>query len=208
MFLQRKLLTALALIFSLLGFIAPASAQVEVAGVKFDNNLELKGSKLQLNGAGIRTKAIFKVYAAGLYLQNKATTPELVLAMQGSKSMRVTMLRDIDAQELGNLLVRGVENNTTRDEFFKFAVGFQRMSDIFLAQKKLKAGDSFSMDYVPGVGTSVVVKGVQQGEPFKEPEFFSALMKIWLGNKPADSTLKEALLGKAVVKATNPASNY
>jgi Chalcone isomerase-like len=208
MFLQRKLFIAASFIFSFHCFLSPASAQVEVAGVKFDNNVELKGSKLQLNGAGIRTKAIFKVYAAGLYLQNKATTPELVLAMQGPKSMRVTMLRDIDAQELGNLLVRGVENNTTRDEFFKFAVGFQRMSDIFLAQKKLKAGDSFSMDYVPGVGTSVVVKGVQQGEPFKEPEFFSALMKIWLGNKPADSTLKEALLGKATIKPTNPASNY
>ena len=35
------------------------------------------------------------------------------------------------------------------------------------------------------------------GEPIKEPEFFTALMKIWLGKSPADAQLKNALLGKA-----------
>ena len=34
------------------------------------------------------------------------------------------------------------------------------------------------------------------GEPFKEPEFFNALLGIWLGNAPADWKLKDALLGK------------
>ena len=41
------------------------------------------------------------------------------------------------------------------------------------------------------------VKGKQQGEPFKEPEFYAALMRIWLGTAPADNKLKDALLGKA-----------
>jgi Chalcone isomerase-like len=185
-----------------------ARAEVDVAGVKFADTLELKGSKLQLNGAGIRTKAIFKVYAAGLYLPSKAATPELALAMQGAKSIRITMLRDIEAQELGNLLVRGIEANSTRDEFFKFAIGFQRMGDIFTAQKKLKSGDSFSIDYVPNVGTTIIVKGTPQGEPFKEQEFFSALLKIWLGNKPADNSLKQALLGKTADAPRNPSRDF
>ncbi len=206
--LQRKFFQLIVFIATLLFVLSPASAQVEVSGVKFDNSLDLKGSKLQLNGAGVRVKAIFKVYAAGLYLPSKAATTELAVAMQGAKSMRITMLRDIDAQELGNLLVRGVENNTTRDEFFKFVVGFQRMGEIFNKQKTLKSGDSFSLDYVPGVGTTVVVKGVPQGEPFKEPEFFSALLKIWLGPKPADNSLKDALLGKSATRAVSPISTY
>ncbi|MFS9599030.1 chalcone isomerase family protein [Acinetobacter baumannii] len=33
------------------------------------------------------------------------------------------------------------------------------------------------------------------GETIKEPEFFSALLRIWLGDKPADDALKDALLG-------------
>jgi hypothetical protein len=43
------------------------------------------------------------------------------------------------------------------------------------------------------------VRGQVQGEPFKEPEFFRALMSIWLGPSPADYKLKENLLG--VVKS-------
>lgn len=181
-----------------------AHAEVEVAGIKFADTIEIKGNKLQLNGAGIRTKAIFKVYAAGLYLPKQATTAELALAMQGAKSIRVTMLRDIDSQELGNLLVRGIEANTTRDEFFKFAVGFQRIGDIFTSQKRLKTGDNFNIEYIPGTGTVLSVRGVPQGEPYKEPEFFTAMLKIWLGPKPADSTLKQALLGKTAPPPGNP----
>lgn len=185
-----------------------AMAEVEVAGVKYADSVDIKGQKLMLNGAGIRTKAIFKVYTAGLYLPKPATTTELALAMQGTKSIRVTMLRDIDAQELGNLLVRGVEANSSKEEFFKFAVSFTRMGDIFNAQKKLRTGDTFSLDYIPGTGTIMTVKGAVQGEPFKEPEFFSALLKIWLGPKPADSSLKEALLGKKAAPVQSPQERY
>ena len=63
------------------------------------------------------------------------------------------------------------------------------------AQKPLVAGDQFMIEWVPGVGSVITVKGVVQGEPFKEAEFFRALMMIWLGPVPADSLLKDALLG-------------
>ncbi len=69
------------------------------------------------------------------------------------------------------------------------------MGQIFFDHKKLLAGDSFQIDWLPGVGTVITVQGKVQGEPFKEPEFFNALMGIWLGKSPADWQLKEALLG-------------
>ena len=69
------------------------------------------------------------------------------------------------------------------------------MTQIFADQKKLVSGDNFLIDWVPGKGTVVTVKGMVQGEPFKEPEFFNALMSVWLGTSPADDKLKEALLG-------------
>ena len=58
------------------------------------------------------------------------------------------------------------------------------------------AGENFTIDWIPDTGTIVSVKGKQQGEPFKEPEFYAALMRIWLGPDPADAKLKDALLGK------------
>src|SRR3954465_8772434 len=91
-----------------------ASAEVTVAGVKYEDSADLRGSKLQLNGAGIRYKGPFKVYAAGLYVPKKSGTPEELLAQPGAKRMSVVMLRDIDASELGKLFVRGVEDNMDR----------------------------------------------------------------------------------------------
>jgi hypothetical protein len=170
-------------------------AQVTVSGVKYDEAADLRGGKAQLNGAGVRYKAIFKVYAAGLYLPKKAGTTDEVLAMSGAKRMSITMLRDIDSSELGKLFSRGMEDNMEKAAFSKLVPGVLRMSQIFSDHKKLNSGDTFMIDWVPGTGTVITVKGVAQGEPFKEPEFFNALLRIWLGPNPADWKLKEALLG-------------
>ena len=173
----------------------------EVAGVKFANTLQVGSSKLQLNGAGVRYKVVFKVYAAALYLTDKATTPEAVLAAPGPRHLQIVMLRDIDANELGRLFTKGMEQNAPREEFSKSIAGIMRMSDIFSSRKKLVAGDSFAVEWVPGTGTVITVNGKPEGAPIKEPEFYSALMKIWLGKSPADQQLKDALLGKAAANA-------
>ncbi len=176
----------------------PAAAAVEVAGVKYDGTAEVAGQKLQLNGVGIRYKAIFKVYTAGLYLNAKATTAEAVLANTGPKRIHIQMLRDIDGEELGKLFTKGMEQNATREEFGRSISGVLRMSEIFVQKKKLKTGESFGVDYIPGTGTVVFVNGqLIPGEPIKGEDFFHMLLKIWLGKSPADSDLKVALLGGA-----------
>ncbi len=180
------------------------SQTVEPAGVKYAPSVQVAGNTLQLNGAGIRYKFVIKVYTAGLYLAGKASTPEAVLAAPGPKRMHVVMLRDIDANELGRLFTRGMQDNSPREEFSKSIPGTLRMADIFSAKKKLVVGDNFSVDWVPGVGTTVLVNGTAQGDPVKEPEFFTALMRIWLGNAPADTALKDALLGQSPRAARTP----
>ncbi len=175
-----------------------AQAQTtEVGGVKYEQSAQMGGARIQLNGAGVRYKAIFKVYTAGLYLGGKAATPEAVLAAPGPKRMHIVMLRDIDANELGKLFTRGMQDNAPREEFSKSIAGTLRLADLFSAKKKLAAGEYFFVDYVPGQGTTVLINGKASTEPIKEPEFFSALLKIWLGKSPADAQLKDALLGKS-----------
>ncbi len=187
---------AAALLAGLLALGATA-ATIEVGGVKLEDSTDVRGSKLVLNGAGIRYKAVFKVYTAGLYLGKKASTPEEVLAAPGAKRMTITMLREIDSNELGKLFTRGVQDNAPKNEMSKLVPGLIKMGQIFSDQKRLMTGDVFMIDWVPGTGTIITVKGVPQGEPFREPEFFNALMRIWLGPEPADWKLKDALLGKA-----------
>jgi len=191
-FFKQLALLALISLFAFNGL----AATLEINGVKLEDSVSVHDSKLQLNGAGMRYKAgIFKVYVAGLYLGKKVNTPEEVMAQPGPKRLSVTMVREIDAGELGKLLTRGMHDNMDKSEMSKLIPGLLRMGEVFSQQKKLVAGDNFLIDWVPGVGTVVTVKGVVQGEPFKEPEFFKALMSIWLGSAPADFKLKEALLG-------------
>ena len=172
------------------------AATIDVAGVKFEEVIDQRGSKLVLNGAGVRYKAIFKVYSAGLYLPKKTSSPEEALSMAGAKRISITMLRDIDSTELGKLFTRGVEDNAPKTEMSKLIPGLIRMSQVFSDQKKLMAGESFTFEWVPGTGGVLTVKGKVQGEPFKEAEFFTALLRIWLGSTPADFKLKEALMSK------------
>ena len=172
------------------------SQAVTVADVKYEPTQALGDSTVQLNGAGVRYKAVFKVYTAGLYLEKKASTPQEVASQRGPKRLSITMLREIDSTELGKLFSRGMEDNMDRAAFSRIVPGVLRMSQIFSDDKKLQAGDQFMIDWIPGTGTVITVKGKVQGEPFKEPEFFNALMGIWLGNLPADFKLKDALLGK------------
>ncbi|MBB1599915.1 chalcone isomerase family protein [Variovorax sp. UMC13] len=173
-----------------------AAAPVDVAGVKLDDRLTLAGSPLQLNGAGVRYKAVFKVYTAGLYLGQKVSSPEEVLAATGPKRVAITMLRDIDANELGKLFTKGVEENSPRSEMVNLIPGLLRMGQMFADQKQLRTGDTFTIDWLPGTGTLITVRGVPQPEPVKEPAFYNALLRIWLGPSPADWKLKDALLGR------------
>ncbi len=181
-------------LFALLFGIGQQASALEVGGINFAPQVEVNGSKLELNGAGVRYKAVFKVYAAGLYVGRKAGSLDDILKAPGPKRMSITMLRDIDAAELGKLFSRGMEDNMDRAAFVQLIPGIMRMSQIFSDHKKLMAGDSFTLDWVPGQGLSIAVKGKVQGAPFKEPEFFAALLGIWLGRQPADWQLKNALL--------------
>lgn len=188
--------SALGLAGALLALGAMA-ASIDVGGAKMEDAAEVRGNKLVLNGAGVRYKAMFRVYAAGLYLGKKSPSLEEVLAATGAKRVHLVMLRDIDSNELGKLFTRGVQDNALKTEMSQLVPGLIRMGQIFSDQKKLVAGDAITIDWIPGTGSVVTVKGLVQGEPFKEAEFFNALIRIWLGPTPADWKLKDALLGKA-----------
>ena len=189
----KRCLAGLAALIVSFGILA---APVDVGGIKIEDALDLQGSKLQLNGAGVRYKAIFKVYAAGLYVGKKVATPEELFAAPGSKRISITLLRDIDSNELGRAFTKGFEDNALKGEMSKLIPGLIKMGQIFSEQKKMLAGENFTIDWIPDTGTIITVKGKPQGEPFKEIEFYNALMRIWVGPHPADFKLKDALLGK------------
>ena len=171
------------------------AATLEINGVKVEDSATVNGVKLQLNGAGTRYKGPFKVYVADLYAGKKFSSLDELVAAPGPKRMTLTMVREVEAGPFGKLLTRGMEDNTPRTEMSKLIPGLIRMGEIFSAHKVLLPGDVILLDWIPGTGMVVTAKGKIQSEPFKEPEFFKAMMSIWLGPVPADFKLKDALLG-------------
>ncbi len=192
---RRALGAALVALALAAGVATPVQAR-ELAGQTLPELVTVAGTPLLLNGAGVRYKAVFKVYVAGLYLPKKSSAVDDALSTQTPKRLHITMLREIDASELGKMFTRGLEDNLDRATTARLVPGIIRMSQVFSDHKRLKEGESFQIDWVPGTGALLTIKGQTLAEPFVEPAFFQALLRIWLGDKPADWQLKDALLGK------------
>lgn len=184
--------TLLATVLLATASLAPAQAATTT---RFEPNAQLAGAKLQLNGAGTRFKAIFKVYDMALYTSKKVGTSEELMALAGPKRLQFTALRELPGTDLGRLFLKGMSENAPRDLYQKHTVSATRLIEIFSGRSKLAPGDSFAMDYLPGKGTQFFIQGQAQGEPVGDAEFFGMVLGIWFGNAPADRGLKEALLG-------------
>jgi hypothetical protein len=201
--MNKKLVSSLlafgatAMMFGAIAVLAmPAPARAaEVGGIKFDDQVTLEGKKLELNGLGIRQRAMFKVYAMGLYLPRKVSSTEAVLASQGPRRIQLVMMRDVSGEDFGQAFMSGISANTDKAEKAKLMNQMVKFGETFVTVGSLKKGDVVLADWAPGKGLLMMLNGKAIGEPIAEQAFYDALLKIWLGDKPADGSLKPLLLG-------------
>jgi len=186
------LMTAAALT---LGAMTAAHA-VEVQGAKLEDTATVAGKNLVLNGAGARIKAVFKVYAIGLYLTEKKTTPADVLALAGPKRFKIVFLRELTSEEFGSAFLAGINKNLEKDEKTKLVNQITKFGDLFTEFEGVKKGDVIIGDYNPAVGTTITLNGKQLGAPLPDVAFYNAILRIWIGANPADNMLKPLLLGE------------
>jgi hypothetical protein len=149
---------------------------------------------LQLNGAGVRTKIIFDLYVAALYLGEKTTSDVSVLDDAGEKRMALHLLRDIGAGHLLSSFNNAIKANHTARELATLDGSIKEFSAIFNTMDEVKKGQVVTLDYLPASGTQVSVDGVLKGTVAGDA-FQRALLKIWLGDRPAQDDLKKKLLG-------------
>ena len=162
--------------------------------LKFPDKLTIGGTEtqLQLNGVGMRTKFVFDVYIGALYTETAAKTRDEVQAQKGPKRVLMHFVYDeIGAEKLTDGWTEGFEENQTDEQLEKLSERLQKFNAMFTT---VHAGDVVLLDYIPGKGTVVKIKGEQKGVIAGE-DFYSALLDVWLGEEPADDDLKEAMLG-------------
>jgi Chalcone isomerase-like len=175
--------------------LAAGAAVAAPTTTKFEPTLDVQGTKLQLNGAGTRFRAIFKVYDMGLYTTRKVSSPAELLALPGPKRLQFTALRELPGTDLGRLFLKGMGENSSKDAVQRHALSSARLIEVFSGRSKMLPGESFAMEFVPGKGTTFYILGKPQGAPVGDDEFFGMVMKIWVGESPADGQLRDALLG-------------
>ena len=170
-----------------------ASAQAaEVGGVKLDDKLSVGGQDLVLNGAGIRTRAIFKVYVGSLYLPAKATTLAAVLD-KGPRRIQLNLLRTLSADQLIDALSDGIKENSSAAELAAIKPQTDQMVATMRAFNEVKETDVVTLDFVDGatkIGLNGAAKSSIAGDAFNK-----ALTRIWLGEQPVQADLKRAMLG-------------
>jgi hypothetical protein len=172
-----------------------AAQPVEREGVKLEPTAQVGGAALQLNGAGVRTRAIFKVYVAGLYVPAKSNSAATLLTQQGPRRMQLTMLRNLDADSFAGALNDGLKNNHTEAQLAAFKPQIDALNAAVKAVDEVKKGDVVSIEFAPDTGTRILLNGQPKGPAMPGEDFYAAVLRIWLGDKPADADLKKGLLG-------------
>ncbi len=171
----------------------PGVHAAEVAGVKVNDSIRVGGSDLLLNGAGLRSKLFIKIYVGALYVGQKTSTPTAIYDSRQPWRMSMRLPRDLDAESLHSALVDGLKNNNSPQELAELKPQVEQLAGIMKTIGKAREGDTIAIDFsVDGVVLRLneEVLGKVAGQSFAK-----ALLKVWLGDNPADSSLKKALLG-------------
>ncbi len=168
---------------------------IEMEGQKFEPTVQVGGQTLNLNGVGLRRRAIFKVYVAGLYVPQKSTNAAALINDKGARRISLRMLRDVDADSFIDSFNDGLKNNLGEAQLTALKPQMDALTATLKSIGEAKKGDAIDFDYTPDGGTRISVNGQPRGNPIPGAEFFSAVLRIWLGEKPADESLKKGMLG-------------
>ena len=139
---MRLAVAALALLLS-----STALAR-EVAGVSVPDTAAIGPLTLKLNGAGLRYKMFIKVYVGALYLENKASDVNAILAADVPWLVTMTFKRGVEKEKIIGAFKEGFENNSRKDLASLLPV-------LAIVESKLsdfKEGDVFTISYAPTSG--------------------------------------------------------
>ena len=178
-----------------LSFIFPIAAfAAEIEGVKIDDKTRVANADVTLNGAGLRTRLFFKVYAMGLYVPQKTSNAAQLMDQPGPKRVAIHMLRDVSADAFNEALGEGMRANHSEAEMKAFEPRLKELGAVIAQVGEAKKGMAIYLDW-NGAETQVLVRGKPTGTPIAGADFYKALLKIWLGDRPVQDDLKKALLG-------------
>lgn len=154
--------------------------------VKFHNQTipksvvnEETGSILKLRGIALGKYYAHDNFVAALYTQATVATPQDVLSDTGPKRMWIVYLRPVENHQL--YWRNAIKINNAPQIYEQEQLKINQF--LKMINSRLQAGDTLLIEFVPNVGTKVVIKGSFKGI-IKGNEFFNLVLKTWLGRFP------------------------
>lgn len=172
---------------------APLCHAREIAGVEMPDSLTIGENTVVLNGAGIRTKLFLDFYAAGLYLKQRAHDSGVIIEADEVMAVRLQIISSIITSERMAKATREGFEKATGGDLAAIESRMEKFISVF--RDKLSKNDIFDLLYVPGRGVEIY-KNNQSHSLIEGLDFKKALFGIWLGNDPAQESLKKQMLGQ------------
>ncbi len=187
---MRKILISAAIFLFVAASVANLRA-ASLAGVTLPDTAQAGNTTLVLNGLGLRKKAVFKVYVAGLYLEQKSSDAGAIINANGPRRIVMHFVRGVSKSQLADAFDESFKNNSP-----DASKTVKPDIDRFLgALEPVKEGDQMVLTYLPGAGTTVAINGKEK-LAIATPAFAPVLFSVWLGPKPPNADLKKGLLGQ------------
>ena len=187
---MRKTAISLAAVMFVLASMFDLHA-ASLAGVTLPDTTLAGGRTLVLNGLGLRTKFIVKVYVAGLYLEQKSSDPSVIIKADAPKRIVMHFLHDASKNHMADAFDESFNSNTP-DAKTTMKADIDRLLN---GLEPVKKGDQMVFTYVPGTGTTLAINGKEK-LTIAGPAFGPVLFSVWLGPKPPNADLKKGILGQ------------
>ncbi|MFV2071158.1 MAG: chalcone isomerase family protein [Thermoanaerobaculales bacterium] len=169
----------------------PFAGAGSLAGVTMADRVTVSGATLHLNGMGLRKKMMFKIYVAGLYLEETTHDAAAAVSAAGTKQVVMHFLTNkATKKKMDSAWVEGFRANSSGE----FKALEDRVSTFVDYFGDMKVGDVIELTIVPGEGTIIGLNGEVLGTIGGE-DFAAALLRVWLGAEPPTEDLKRGMLG-------------
>ncbi|MGB7553044.1 MAG: chalcone isomerase family protein [Candidatus Korobacteraceae bacterium] len=162
-----------------------------LAGVTLPDTQQVGNTKLVLNGLGLRTEFMVKVYVAGLYLEQKSSDPSAIIKADAPNRIVMQFLHGASKSQMTNAFKESFNDNTP-DAMKTMQSDIDRL---FGALDAVKPGDQMIFTYVPGTGATFAING-QDKLTIAGSAFNPVILSVWLGPKPPTASVKKGMLGK------------
>ena len=184
------LVTIVALALASTAAIARPTVALELEGVRFAPTVDAGGARFDLNCVGLlRYKVFIKASVAAFYL-GAGVAPEDALA-DVPKRLELHYFWSIGSTDFAKAADRLVRENVDSKTLEQLGPRIAQINGLY---EDIRPGDRYALTYVPGVGTELALNGHRKGV-IPGADFADAYFRIWLGERPLDTALRDRLLG-------------